>query len=566
MKKNIFLVSLTILFACLNLNSYSQGFDKKAFEQEIKKGIAKAYASSVKIWGIDSATQKQNSAQFSGAVVDTAGYILTAAHAISPGKMYKVTFTDGKVFLAKGLGKMGFEPKTGRPDAAMIKIIERGKWPVAEMGWSYSLKTNEPCISIAYPTTLNQALPTVRVGRISNPRDNWGFIVSTCKMEPGDSGGPLFDYMGRLIGIHSRIDLAEDINYEIPVDTYRKYWSSLMILKEYTAFPETVNEIKTDPQEKRINSLAALQNLKTEFNGITEKLKGSSLSVLSIIKGKNQKVLGTLFYVDSKTPGKNKSKSYVVSKNSLVGDSVFVYLANTKIKADVISRDSENDLVLLQLKSEIKGGINVSSIKDKKRLEKVDLGSFLVSVLPESEKEISMVSSSFFDLPKKFSTGYFGASANFINEKIILTRINPGSPAEKSGLILQDQITGINNISISQPPQYGSELMKYEPGDTISIQGIRDGNPYNQKVVLGNLPQTSGHPAYHFAGGRSARCDGFQNIFAHDGLLRPEQCGGPIFDSEGKFYGINIARFSRTSSLAIANNEIADFIDRSLKL
>jgi len=549
---------------CLNKASYGQDFDKKEFEQTIQKGIEKAYAASVRIWGIDAITQKQNSAQFSGVVVDAAGHILTAAHAISPGKKYKVIFPDGKEFTAEGLGKMGFEPKTGRPDAAMIRIIDQGTWPVAEIGWSYSLKINEPCVSIAYPTTLNQSLPTVRVGRISDPNNRWGFVQSTCKMEPGDSGGPLFDYLGRVIAIHSRIDIAEEVNYEIPVDTYRKYWTALNIAKEYQVFPEKTDSFDLDPKEKEIKSVTALNDLKNQFTGFETDLKQTSLVVKSTLKGRAEEVLGTLFYLDDKKAGsKNKSRSFIVTKSSLVGDSIIVYLGGRKLDATIVSRKKELDLALLQLKIELKTGIKLSSLKEEKTIQKADLGKFLISVLPNTANEISVLSSTVFDIPKKFSSGYFGASANFIEEKIILTRINPNSPAAKAGLELKDQITGINNVSIKLPPEYGNEIMKYEPGDTILVQGIRNGTPYNIAVALVNLPQASSHPANYFAGGKSARCDGFNGVFAHDAILRPEQCGGPLFDQRGNFCGINIARFSRTSCLALSAKQIFDFINLS---
>jgi serine protease Do len=552
MKKYYSIIVFFLVLMCSNKASYGQDFDKKEFERTIQKGIEKAYAASVRIWGIDSLTQKQNSAQFSGVVVDAAGHILTAAHAISPGNRYKVIFPDGKEFTAQGLGKMGFEPKTGRPDAAMIRIIDQGTWPIAEMGWSHSLKLNEPCISIAYPTTLNQALPTVRVGRISDPSNRWEFVQSTCKMEPGDSGGPLFDYMGRVIAIHSRIDIAEEVNYEIPIDTYRKYWTALTVAKAYQAFPEKTDPFDLDPKEKEIKSFAALEDFKKQFTDFETDLKQTSLVVKSTLKGKPEQVLGTLFYLDGKKAGgQNKSRSFIISKSSLVGDNIAVYFGNRKLDVTVISRKKESDLILLQLKTELKTGIKLSSVKEEKTIQKADLGKFLISVLPNTANEISVLSSTVFDIPKKFSSGYFGASANFIEEKIILTRINPNSPAAKAGLELKDQITGINNVSIKLPPEYGNEIMKYEPGDTISVQGIRDGTAYSLPVALTNLPQTSGHPAYHFAGGKSARSDGFNGVFAHDAILRPEQCGGPVFDQNGNFCGINIARFSRTSCLAL---------------
>ena len=561
--KKLLFISLSLFLTGL---SYGQTFDRKAFEQTIHKGIEKAYAASVRIWGIDSATKRQNSAQFSGVVVDAAGHILTAAHAIIPGKRYKVIFTDGKEYTAEGLGKMGFEPKTGRPDAAMIKIIEKGIWPIAEMGWSYSLKVNEPCISIAYPTTLNQPLPSIRIGRISNPLTAFGFIQSTCKMEPGDSGGPLFDYMGRVIGLHSRIDKLEDINYEIPVDTYIKYWTALTVAEDYKAYPTLEDVIKIDPLATNIITINELENLSPVFSKLNTKFEGASVVVKSKLKGQPQQILGTVLLLNGKAfKNVTNDGSILLSKNSMIGNDIVVELSGGElIKASVIARDKENDLVLLKVAKKLKQGLKLSPA-DTVAVNFKDLGRFLISPLTLKDTRISTLSSMYFNQPRKFSSGYFGASANFKNGQIIINRINPGSPAEVSQLQLEDQITGINGTPIDKPEQYGAELMKYAPGDTITIQGIRAGTTYNINVALTKVPaRPVVHPADQFDGGKSFRLDGFDRVFAHDAIIKPYECGGPVFDADGKFYGINIARFSRTSCLAISSKAIYEFVLRSL--
>lgn len=567
MKNYCLKLALLLTTISLSTTAYGQDFNRISFEATIQKGIAKAYAASVKIWGIDTLTKRQNSAQFTGVVIDADGYILTAAHAIQPSKRYKVIFPDGKEYTAEGLGGISYEPKTGRPDVAMIKIIEKGTWPIAEMGWSNSLKVNEACISIAYPTTLSQVLPTIRVGRITNPLGQWGFVHSTCKMEPGDSGGPLFDYMGRVIGIHSRIDVAEDVNYEVPVDLYRKYFTALKVATDYPALPEKEDEVGIDPKANSIQAYSALLAIKDQFLDFEIGLKENSLMIKSTLKGNSSRAIGTLFYFDMPKKGSlAKGKSFIVSKSSLVGDSIMVYLGDRKLEAIVISRNRDHDLVLLQLKTDVKSGIKLSAIKDGASTKIEDIGKFLISILPDRTNEISVLSSGIFNQPKKFSSGFFGASANFISEQIILTRIAPGSPAEKAGLQLKDQITGVNNITIKLPPDYGGELMKYEPGETITIQGVRNGTPYSLPVFLTNMPQTSNHPSNFFAGGKSARLDGFTGVFAHDAIIKPEECGGPIFDKEGKFYGINIARFSRTACLAFTSAQVYDFISNAASL
>jgi len=86
--------------------------------------------------------------------------------------------------------------------------------------------------------------------------------------------------------------------------------------------------------------------------------------------------------------------------------------------------------------------------------------------------------------------------------------------------------------------------------------------------VLTNRPRAPNeHAAERFAGGKSSILDGFDRVFSQDGIVRPEECGGPVFDAKGKFYGINIARFSRTTTLVlpadVIKNVLQQFMIRS---
>lgn len=88
--------------------------------------------------------------------------------------------------------------------------------------------------------------------------------------------------------------------------------------------------------------------------------------------------------------------------------------------------------------------------------------------------------------------------------------------------------------------------------------------PKQVKVILPAYP-TSTHPAWRFAGGRSLRSDGFKKIFAQDAIVKATECGGPVFDAGGNFYGINIARHSRTSTIVMPKDVISKFIKQILK-
>lgn len=563
MKRCLFIFTLLLLLTALN--GYSQQFDRKGIEKTTSKAIEKAYAASVRIWGYDTVKRQQNSSQFSGVVVSADGHILTVAHATIPGNTYKVIFPDGKECIAFSLGRIGFSEKQNMPDVAMMKILSKGVWPFAQMGWSGSLKVNEPCISISYPETLNQPLPNVRFGRISVPLTEWGFVESTCKMEPGDSGGPLFDYMGRVIAMHSRIDQPEEANYEVPIDLYRKYWTALNLAVDYKELPKQEDTFKPDPLAHKILTIAALENMDPQFEQQGAKLKGASLLIKSEMAGQMTASPGTLFLFDKvDTKAGVKSGSFLIGKSTLVGSDPVVELAEGETcKAVVVARDRANDLVLLKLESILKAGIKIKSFSDTTALTFNKLGRFLLSPLPSRPARVGVLSSNYFGLPRKFSAGYFGANATFIKQQIIITRITPGSPAALGKLELQDQVTGINGVAISQPPQYGGELMKYAPGETITIQGVRNGVPYNLSVLLASFP-SKGHPAEQVTGGKSLRLDDFKKVFAHDAAIQAKECGGPVFDADGVFYGINIARFSRTTTLAVPAAVIFEFIARSI--
>ena len=558
MKKLRVLIVAVFLFLCSGY-AYGQKFDHAYLEAMIHRSIEKAYAASVRIWGFDVDKQMRNSGQFSGVVVSAEGYILTAAHVNVPGNTYMVMFPDGSSKIARGLGEIELEGNRSVPDVAMMKIIDSGTWPYAEMGWSYSLKKDEPCISIAYPETLNQAFPTIRFGYVAEVQNKYGFIRSTCLMEPGDSGGPLFDVYGRVIGLHSAIDVNEKDNFEVPVDLYRKYWTALNKAETYKSYPPHEDIISKDTLVDRLMTIAGLK--------IAEKLKPYACLVKSNVDGSQKQVQGILFQSDT-FPLKNtfKNGSILISKSSLVGDNPIIQFKGKQIQATVIGRDRDRDLVLLQASSKLEGGIRFDQLKSG-TLQFPELGKFLISKLFDGTSKISIIGSTEFEMPKMMSSGFLGAGIGYKDGNLMLTFINPGSPASDADLQAEDKILGLDGKSFSNPDDFFIAYLKHWPGDEVVIT-VRRYNTERSKdttllktLTLGWVPERHfDHPAEKFAGGKSYRRDGFSRVFVHDAILKPEECGGALFDLEGHFYGINIARFSRTSVLAISATDILRFM------
>ena len=557
---------LLLLPVCILLmpgDAWCQKADAKKLEQSIALALKKAYPACVQLFAYDTLANKQAGGVFSGVVVSKNGYILTAAHVARPGVIYKVSFADGRACLARGLGEIILAEDKTIPDAAVLGIITPGTWPFAEMGNSSSLKPDEPCISISYPESLGQSSPILRFGYVAEVKNTRGFIRSTCLMEPGDSGGPLFDCEGRVIGIHSAIEVPEENNYDVPVDIYKKYWTALTTSPQaYNKYPDVTDNVPVDRSSAAIISLPGLVNNRL-FMDNAGKLSAYCVGIVSTLAGKSQKVTGTLFSFPE--TGSNRHQSLIVSKNSLVGDALVITCSNSRqTSARIIARDKKHDLVLLQPADEIKGGIDYRQL-GAARQNVVHAGIFLLSPQPDTEAIAGISGSMVFALPKISAVGFLGIGFKNntlpLNVAYVFPNLNQSIYQVKTG----DEVLAFNGQPVADFGGMKQLLNDYWPGDTVEVKLKRDDSVFTRNIILDTLPQKHfNHPAEQFAGAKSIRRDGFASVFTQDGIVRAEKCGGPVFDMNGEFYGINIARFSRASCLVLPPVIVFDFINKVL--
>lgn len=164
-------------------------------------------------------------AQGSGVVVSRDGYVLTAAHVIGRQNLNaRIKFPDGREVSAKTLGL------NRGVDSGMLKITEPGNYPYVEIGESSGMKNGQWVLAIGHPGGWDEKRGLVlRVGRLlyKNPT----VLRTDCVLVGGDSGGPLFDFEGRVIGIHSRIGNALWDNFHVPIDTFSEDWDQLVASK-----------------------------------------------------------------------------------------------------------------------------------------------------------------------------------------------------------------------------------------------------------------------------------------------------------------------------------------------
>lgn len=164
----------------------------------------------------------------SGVLVSKEGYVLTAAHVAGrAGLEVRVIMPDGQKYRGTTLGM------NKGVDAALLKIEpqfrdgEPVEWPFANMGHATDLKPGSWCLAMGHPGGYQEnRQPVARFGRVLTV--NGSVIRTDCKLIGGDSGGPLFDMEGNVIGVHSRIGSKVTKNLHVPVDNYRDDWPRLV--------------------------------------------------------------------------------------------------------------------------------------------------------------------------------------------------------------------------------------------------------------------------------------------------------------------------------------------------
>lgn len=156
--------------------------------------------------------------QGSGFIIDPNGIILTNNHVVDGADEVTVHLTDKREFKAKVLGT---DPKT---DIAVIKI-EGKDLPGVKLGKSENVKVGEWVAAIGAPFGLDN---TVTAGIVSAKSRNLPdeqfvpFIQTDVAVNPGNSGGPLFNMKGEVIGINSQIFSTSGgfmgLSFAIPID------------------------------------------------------------------------------------------------------------------------------------------------------------------------------------------------------------------------------------------------------------------------------------------------------------------------------------------------------------
>jgi serine protease Do len=152
----------------------------------------------------------------SGFIISSDGYVMTNHHVVDRSDQITVTLADRREFSAKLIGS------DQRTDVALLKIDASGL-PAVKIGDPNKLRVGEWVIAIGSPFGLES---TVTAGIVSAKGRETGeflpFIQTDVAVNPGNSGGPLINMRGEVVGINSQIFTTSGafagISFAIPID------------------------------------------------------------------------------------------------------------------------------------------------------------------------------------------------------------------------------------------------------------------------------------------------------------------------------------------------------------
>jgi serine protease Do len=197
----------------------------------------------------------------SGFIIREDGYVVTNSHVVNRANLFTIRMHDGKEYDAELVGTDNYK------DIAVLKIKGGGKFPVALLGDSSSTRIGEPVIAIGSPLGLKASVTAGIIstndrslsdlGRPQDVRRPQKYLQTDAAINRGNSGGPLLNARGEVIGVNQAIarwDNSPNVNNELG-----------MVPIEGIGFAIPINEVKATIEQ-------IVQNGKVVYPGISAEI------------------------------------------------------------------------------------------------------------------------------------------------------------------------------------------------------------------------------------------------------------------------------------------------------
>ena len=162
----------------------------------------------------------------SGFVVHGDGYVVTNAHVVEGATEVQVRLATGKRLKGTVVGR------DGRTDLALVKVESKEPLPTLPLGDSNALRVGEFVLALGHPFGLEQTVSFGIVSRkgstLQSAAPGFDFIQTDAAVNPGNSGGPLVNMAGQVVGVNSMAARNGSIGFAIPTNLVKSLLPDLL--------------------------------------------------------------------------------------------------------------------------------------------------------------------------------------------------------------------------------------------------------------------------------------------------------------------------------------------------
>jgi len=370
----------------------------------------------------------------SGFIIDPEGYVLTNYHVIRNAEEIKVTTYDDKTYEAEIVGT---DPRT---DISVIKIKSKKKFDALKMGDSDKTRVGDWVIAAGSPFGLNQTFTSGIISAVRQDiqienRDYRNMFQTDASINRGNSGGPLVDMNGNVIGINTAIyaptGVFSGVGFAIPINQAKailnelidkghvvRGWLGVEIKNVDTAIKKSFN---LDSAEgvlvNRVVEDSPAEKGGLQRGDVIVKFNGSAIRNASELQEK----------VMSQEPG-------------------------TKVSIAVI-RDGKEQELKVEL-GELPDEVSYKKDEDKKE-ESVWKGVKVSNVSPALKEKYNLKEA----------------------EGVLVVEIDPAKEGYETGLRVGDVIQEINSIEVRNVDDFNKAVKKINLKEGVVFDVIRNGRP-----------------------------------------------------------------------------------------
>lgn len=366
----------------------------------------------------------------SGVIVSPDGFIVTNNHVVGDAEAVEVRIHDGSKYPGHVVGK------DADTDLALIKISPRREVPAAALGDSEAVRVGQWALAVGNPFGLDR---TVTLGVVSgvgrqdiNLSRYENYIQTDSSIFPGNSGGPLFNLNGEIIGINTAvINSVQGIGFAIPS-----------------------NMVKQVVQQLRVQGKVVRGWLGVGIQQVTSEL-GKKFGV-----DEGQGVLVNEVFENDPA-----------ARSGIEPGDIIVSVDDTPVESPKsLSR------VIAGLKPGDTARIEV--VRDRERMklevavtERKDARVVAALPRPSSEEKLGLhVEDATPELVQRFKLGD--------SEGVVISKVDQGSLAQTEGLRAGDLIKELNRKDVASAKQFSDAMGQVKRGETILLRVLRESRAF----------------------------------------------------------------------------------------